>query len=189
MFPASVTATAPSVKCSRYSPMKPCSSNAVTSVSKRRSRLPSSSGLPSDSPSSVQVASGSKLKLSVRYSTTVAPGGSWGGGGRGGGGGTGRGAIKQTTGPGPMSHGRSHLSNALESGHGNSVRNEPPTFVREMEYPTSDTSHPDPTVPSKGEVEPDDPAADKATTSDNTAPSQAMLTAAVTVVSVAGAST
>jgi hypothetical protein len=88
-----------------------------------------------------------------------------------------------------MSHGRSHLSSALESGHGNSVTKVPPTFVREIEYPVSDTSHSEPTVPTKGEVEPDEPAADRVTVSDNTEPSQAMLTAAVTVVPDAGAST
>ena len=61
--------------------------------------------------------------------------------------------------------------------------------MREMEYPVRDTSHSEPTVPTKGEVEPDVPAADRATVSDDTEPSQAMLTAAVTVVPAAGAST
>ena len=65
----------------------------------------------------------------------------------------------------------------------------PPTFVREIEYPVSETSHSDPIVPTKGEVEPDDPAAGKVTISDDTTPSQATFTAAVTVVPAAGAST
>ena len=96
---------------------------------------------------------------------------------------------KHATGAGPMSHGRSHLSSALESGHGNSVTKVPPTFVREMEYPVRDTSHPELTVPTNGEVDPDVLAADRATVSNNTEPAQAMLTAAVTVVPAAGAST
>jgi hypothetical protein len=67
-------------------------------------------------------------------------------------------------------------------------------LVREMEYPVSDTSHSEPTVPSNGEVETNGevdevPAADKVTVSDDTEPSQLMLTAAVTVVPDAGAST
>ena len=88
-----------------------------------------------------------------------------------------------------MSHGRSHLSSALESGQGNSVKKVPLTLVREMEYPVSDTTHPEPKVPTKGEVEPDNPAADKATISEKTLPSQATLSKAVTVMPAAGAST
>ena len=65
----------------------------------------------------------------------------------------------------------------------------PPTFVREMEYPVSDTSHSEPTVPSKGEVEPDAQPQTEPPCSDDDEPSQAMLTSAVTVVPAAGAST
>ena len=93
------------------------------------------------------------------------------------------------TGSGPTSVGRSHLSSELESGHGNSVMKVPPTFVREIEYPVSDTTHEELTAPSKGEVEPDEPDADKVTVSDDVAPSQAIPTTAVTVVPDAGAST
>ena len=88
-----------------------------------------------------------------------------------------------------MSHGRSHLSITLESGHGKSVTKVPPTFVREMEYPISDTSHSELIVPTKGEVEPADPTVNRVIVSDDIEPSQAMLTPAVTVVSDAGAST
>ena len=55
-----------------------------------------------------------------------------------------------------------------------------------MEYPVRDTWHPEPTVPTKGEVEPDVPTADRATVSDDTESAQAMLTAAVTAVPAAG---
>ena len=75
------------------------------------------------------------------------------------------------------------------SGHGNSVTKVPKTLVRDIEYPINDTSQSELTVPTKGEVEPDDPAADRVTVSNDTEPAQAMLTAAVTVVFSAGAST
>jgi hypothetical protein len=88
-----------------------------------------------------------------------------------------------------MSHGRSHLSSARESGHGNSVTKVPPTVAITIEYPVSSTSHSEPTVPTKGEVEPDVPAADRATISDDTESAQAMRTTAVTVVPAVGAFT
>ena len=58
-----------------------------------------------------------------------------------------------------------------------------------MEYPASDTSHSEPTVPTKGEVDPDEPAAERVTVLDDTEPKQAMLTTAVTTMPDAGAST
>ena len=61
--------------------------------------------------------------------------------------------------------------------------------MREMEYPVSDTTHSEAIVPTNGEVESDDPAANRVIVSDDLEPSQAMLTAAVTVVPDAGAST
>ena len=61
--------------------------------------------------------------------------------------------------------------------------------MSEMEYPVRVTSHSESTVPTKGEAEPDFPAADRATVSDDNEPPQARLTAAVTAVPAAGAST
>ena len=90
---------------------------------------------------------------------------------------------------GPASHGRSHRSSAVESGHGNSVTNVPETLVSAMVYPVSDTSQLDPTVASNGEVEPAAPTAKRGTELMFDEPSQAMLTSAVTLVSTAGAAT
>ena len=90
---------------------------------------------------------------------------------------------------GPASHGRSHRSNELESGHGNSVTKVPPTFESEMEKPMSETLQSEATVPSKGEVDPDAPTAESGKALVVEEPSQATLTSAVTLVSAAGAST
>ena len=95
--------------------------------------------------------------------------------------------IEHATGCGPVSHGRSHLSRWLESGHGNSVKKVPSTFVSESEYPTSEMAHGDPTVPTKGEEEP--PAADSVTVSNAVEPLHDTLTCAVTLVPEAGAAT
>ena len=84
--------------------------------------------------------------------------------------------IEHITGCGPASHGRSHRSRWLESGHGNAVTNVPCVFVSEMEYHTSETSHDVPTVPTKGEVEPDPPSADSVTVSVVVAPPHDTLT-------------
>ena len=111
------------------------------------------------------------------------------GGGGEGAGADGGGAIGHLTGIGPVSHGRSHRSSAVESGHGNSVANVPATLVSAMAYPVSDTSQLDPTVASNGEVEPDVPTADKVIELMFDDPSQVMLTSAVTLVSTAGAAT
>ena len=101
----------------------------------------------------------------------------------------GGGAIGHLTGVGPSSHGRSHRSSVVESGHGNSVTNVPATLVSAIAYPVRDTSQLDPTVASNGEVEPDAPTAVRGIELMFDAPSQAMLTSAVTLVSTAGAST
>ena len=111
------------------------------------------------------------------------------GGGGEGAGADGGGAIGHLTGIGPVSHGRSHRSSAVESGHGNSVTNVPATLVSAMAYPVSDTSQVDPTVASNGEVEPDAPTAVRGIELMFDEPSQVMLTSAVTLVSAAGAAT
>ena len=57
--------------------------------------------------------------------------------------------------------------------------------MREIEYPVSDTSHMELTTPSNG----DEPTAVNFTVPNDTDPPHAMLTAAVTIVPDAGAST
>ena len=93
------------------------------------------------------------------------------------------------TGIGPLSHGLSHRSSAVESGQGNSVTNVPATLVSAIVYPVSDTSQLDPTMASNGEVEPDAPTAVRGIELVFDKPSQTMLTSAVTPVSTAGAAT